>query len=88
MMNDDNFEVPLDNQFILSKHKIVVDNSLKSLDSLESAKKYAKQALQRVMHDEVEINSIKIKRPGIFKKGTLKLVRKSPKARLYVTTKF
>jgi hypothetical protein len=87
-MDNENFEVALDNQFIFSKHKIVVDNSLKSLDSLESAKKYAKRALQRVMHDEVEISSIKVKRPGVFRKGALKLVRKSPKARLFVTTKF
>jgi len=87
-MENENFEVALDNQFILSRHKIVVDNSLKSLDSLESAKRYAKQALQRVMHDEVEISSIKVKRPGFIKRGALKLVKRPAKARLYVTTKF
>jgi hypothetical protein len=88
MENQKNFEVKLDNQFILSKHKIVVDNSLKSLDSLESAKKYAKQAMKRIMHDEVEISSIKLKRPGFIKRRTLKFIRKPAKARLYVTTKF
>jgi hypothetical protein len=90
MENENNFEFEsvLDNQFIFSRHKIVVDNSLKSLDSLESTKKYAKQALQRIMHDEVEIGSIKLKRPGVIKRAGLRLARKKPKAKLYVTTKF
>jgi hypothetical protein len=87
-MENENFEVALDNQFIISTHKIVVDNSLKSLDSLESTKKYAKQAMQRIMHDDVEIGAIKLKRPGIIKRGVLRLVHKKPKAKLYVTTKF
>jgi hypothetical protein len=87
-MENENFEVALDNQFILSKHKILVDNRLKSLDSLDSAKHYTKQTLKRIMHDDVEISSIKIKRPGFIKRGVLKLVKKPAKARLYVTTKF
>jgi hypothetical protein len=87
-MNEENFEVSLDNQFILSKHKMIIDNSLKSLDTLESTKKYAKQALKRIMHDDVEVSSVKLKRPGFIKRGALKLVRKPAKARLYVTTKF
>jgi hypothetical protein len=87
-MENKDFEVPLDNQFILSRHKIVVDNRIKSLDSLDGAKKYAKQVLKRIMHDDVEISSIKVKRPGFIKRGALKLVRKPAKARLYVTTKF
>jgi hypothetical protein len=56
-MENKDFEVPLDNQFILSRHKIVVDNRIKSLDSLDGAKKYAKQVLKRIMHDDVEISS-------------------------------
>jgi hypothetical protein len=88
MIEDDNFEVSLDNQFILSRHKIVVDNGLKSLDSSESTKKYAKQAMRRIMHDDVEVSSIKLKRPGFIKKGIFKLIRKPVKATLYVTTKF
>jgi hypothetical protein len=87
-MKDENFEVSLNNQFILSRHKILVDNRLKSLDSIESTKKYTKQTLKRIMHDDVEISSIKIKRPGFIKRGLLKLVRKPAQARLYVTTKF
>jgi hypothetical protein len=87
-MENENFEVALGNQFILSKHKILVDNRLKSLDSLESTKKYTKQILKRNMHDDVEISSIKLKRPGFIKRWALKLVRKPAQARLYVTTKF
>jgi hypothetical protein len=87
-MENDSIVVALDNQSIFSRHIIVVDNNLKSLDSKETTKKYAKQAMRRILHDDVEISSIKIKRPGFIKRGLLKLVRKPAQARLYVTTKF
>jgi hypothetical protein len=88
MENNEDFEVKEVNQFILSKHKIIVDNNLKSLNNPESTRKYAKKAMQRIMHDDVEVSAVKLKRPGFIKRGALKLVRKPAKARLYVTTKF
>jgi hypothetical protein len=87
-MGNEDFEVALDNQFIQSRHKIIVDNRLKSLDDFESTKKYAKQVMKRIMHDDVEVSSVKLKRPGFIKRGALKLARKPATARLYVTTKF
>jgi hypothetical protein len=88
VMEAESFEVNLDNQYILSKHKIIVDNRLKSLDSPEGRKKYAKHVMKQIMHDDVEVGSVKLKRPNILKRGALKLAGKPAKAYLYVTTKF
>jgi hypothetical protein len=86
--NTDEFEVKLDNQFIYSKHKIFVDYNLKSLETPESTKNYAKKALKRVIHDDAEISAVKLKKPSIVSRLFVRMAGKTPQARLYVTTKF
>jgi hypothetical protein len=76
------------NQFIFSTHKILVDSSLKSLQNPETAKRYAKRIINRVVGDEAEVSSIKVKMPSIISKSLAKLSKKTPQARLYVVTKF
>lgn len=91
-MQDQNQEkefIPeIENQTIFSKHKILVDSSLKSLQTPEGVNSYAKKAVKRVIGDDAEISAVKLKRPNIFKKASAKLFNRTPQAKLYVTTKF
>jgi hypothetical protein len=88
MKNEENFEVKIDNQFILSKHKILVDYSLKSLQTPEGVQAYAKRAIRRVLHDDAEISKVKLKKPNIVRRAACRVRGMTPQARLYVVTKF
>lgn len=88
MDNEENFEVNLDNQFIFSKHKILVDYSLKSLQTPEGVRAYAKRAIRRVLHDDAEISKVKLKKPHMSARLVSKILSRPAYARLYVTTKF
>jgi hypothetical protein len=85
---DQGFEVNMDDQFILSKHKILVDYSLKSLSTPEGIKRYAKRALARVIHDDAEISKVKLKKPRMTSRMASRLFGKPAYAKLYVFTKF
>jgi hypothetical protein len=88
METEENFEVNIDNQFILSKHRISVDCNLKSLQTPQGVQAYAKRAIKRVLHDDAEISKVKLKKPSVFKRATYKLFGKTPQGSLYVVTKF
>jgi hypothetical protein len=85
---DQGFEVNMDDQFILSKHQILVDYSLKSLRTPEGVKTYAKRALARAIHDDAEISKVKLKKPKMASRIASKLLGRPAYARLYVFTKF
>jgi hypothetical protein len=78
----------VDRQYILSKHKILVDYTLKSLQTPEGIHAYARRALKRVLHDDAEISKVKLKKPSVISRAISKMGGKTPQARLYVTTKF
>jgi hypothetical protein len=63
---EEEFKLNLDKQFILSKHEILVDSTLKSLQSPEGIKRYTKTALRRIMGDDAEVSDIKLKMPSIL----------------------
>jgi hypothetical protein len=89
MNTEDNFTVEdINSQYLFSTHEILVDNSLKSLNTPEGLKAYAAKTLKRIMGDEVTVSSVKLKRPGLISKLASKKKGKNPQARLYVITKF
>jgi hypothetical protein len=85
---DQGFEVNMDDQFILSKHEILVDYSLKSLRTPEGIKAYAKRALARAIHDDAEISKVKLKKPKMASRMVSKMFSRPAYAKLYVFTKF
>jgi hypothetical protein len=85
---EEEFKLNLDKQFILSKHEILVDSTLKSLQSPEGIKRYTKTALRRIMGDDAEVSDIKLKMPSILVRLKAKLLKRTPQARIFVTTKF
>lgn len=87
-MENNDFEVNMDSQFILSKHEISVDYSLKSLQTPQGVQAYAKRAIKRVLHDDAEVSKVRLKRPSFISRGIARMAGKTPQARLYVTTKF
>ncbi|MBX4199493.1 hypothetical protein KW789_01200 [Candidatus Saccharibacteria bacterium] len=49
---------------------------------------YAEKLLEERLGDEVQLTSLKIKKPKAISKSISKIRKKEPKARLYITIKF
>jgi hypothetical protein len=75
-------------QCVKEKYIIFADISELKLDSSDSIIGYARQMLMEELGDEVEIDQVKVKMPSLPKRGVSRLRRRSPQARLLVTTKF
>ena len=88
-MNEENFiEMNYQEKSIFSKHEILIDSSLKSIQTTEGTARYAKKVLRRFMGDEAEISNVKLKMPGFTARLKAKILKNTPRAKLYITTKF
>jgi hypothetical protein len=87
-MNDQKLGINLDNQFIFSQHVILVDSTLKSLQTPEGIKMYAKKAIRRVLDDDATISSVKLKKPHMTAKIAARFAKRPTQAKLYITTEF
>lgn len=49
---------------------------------------YASQLLERQLGDQVQVDTLKVKKPHLPTRAAARLLRREPHARLYVTVKF
>jgi hypothetical protein len=73
---------------ISAKYIIKLPVSDAHFKNLEAIKAYATKLLEKKLGDDVEINRLKIKKPGLASKLVSKVFDKTPNARLYITVDF
>ncbi|MBA3757909.1 hypothetical protein H0X09_03560 [Candidatus Saccharibacteria bacterium] len=79
---------PPETEYVSESYVINLPATNEHLGDPWSLRKYASEVMNREIGDEVQLTSLRIKRPGLTSRGTAKLFSRTPRVRLYVTTKF
>lgn len=74
--------------YVSERYVISIPATDKHLDNPWELRIYANKVINKKLGDEVQLTSLKVKRPGPLASSIAKLLRRTPKAKLYVTTKF
>jgi hypothetical protein len=82
------FVSDLEQQYVKEKYIIFADINELDINTSGSVIKYAKRTLRNELGDEVEVDQVKVKLPGVRSRSFSRLRHRSPQAKLYVTTKF
>lgn len=81
------FEPP-EPQYITEREKFMIDLSDTRLKNPWGLRLYASELVRQKIGDDAQITSVKVKKPGLFRKTLIKLKGQKPYALLYVTIKF
>jgi hypothetical protein len=88
---DNLIDMPLiipDLHYLSEKYIVRVPVTDKRLKNKWELRKYAAKKIEQKIGDEVQLTSIKIKKPHLVAKTKARLTKQIPAARLYVTVKF
>lgn len=88
-MNEDQlpFEPP-ETRYISANYVLKIPTTDPHFESPWKLRVYASKLVNRQVGDEVQLTSMKVKKPTLTNRGLSKLLKRTPNARLYVTTKF
>jgi hypothetical protein len=88
-MNEDQlpFEPP-ETRYISANYVLKVPITDPHFDSPWKLRVYASKLINQRIGDEVQLTSMKVKKPTLTNKSLAKIFNRTPNARLYVTTKF
>ena len=80
--------IPPETHYLATKYVVkipVTDNHLRDRWEL---RKHAAKMVERSIGDEVQVTSLKVRRPHIIRKSVARLRHQTPCAKAYVTVKF
>ena len=80
--------VPPDLHYLAERYIVRIPISDKRLNDRWALRLYAEKELSRRLGDEVQLTSLKVKKPHILAKSKAKIQKIEPEARLIVTVKF
>ena len=93
MQNKNNLDIDIpmtegENQFIYESYVVTVPADNSFLDDPKKLTTYAKKTVKRHLGDEAEVSKVKLKKPGLVKKGFDRILRRQVMASFIVVTKF
>lgn len=93
MKNHDSFieelaVIPPETQHLSKKFLVRIPATDRHFKSPWHLRLYALQLLEQQIGDEVQLTSMRVKKPRLLSKGTARLRGREPVARLYVTIEF
>jgi hypothetical protein len=77
-----------DQHYLAEKYLVKIPASDKRLKNKWELRKYAAKLVEQRIGDEIQLTSLKVKKPHWFSKFKAHLFNREPQARLYVTVKF
>ena len=87
--NDEAFGlIPPETRYLSTRYLVKIPVTDKHLKDRWELRKHAAKLVERSLGDEVQVTSMKVKKPHILRKSFAKLQGQEPYARAYVTVKF
>jgi hypothetical protein len=80
--------IPPETHYLSTKYMVKIPVTDKHLNNRWELRVYASKLVERHLRDEVQVTSLKLKKPHILKREVAKLRGQTPYARAYVTIKF
>lgn len=80
--------IPPETQYLSESYVLRIPANDQHLHSPWQLRLYALELLEKEIGDEVQLTSLRVKKPRLVAKGTAKLRGQAPHARLFVTIKF
>jgi hypothetical protein len=80
--------VPPETHYLAAHYIVQIPVTDKHLQNRWELRKHAAKMVERSIGDEVQVTSLKVRKPRLIKKSVAKLRGQTPCARAYVTVKF
>lgn len=80
--------VPPEPDYIAERYVLKLPVTDKHFESKWKLRVHAERMLERQLGDEVQLTSLKVKKPSLANRGVSRAFKRTPEARLYVTIKF
>lgn len=77
-----------DQHYLSDRYIVEIPADDERLKNKWELRKYAAKQVEKKLGDEVQLTSMKIRKPHIIAKSKAKLLKRQPTARLFVTVKF
>jgi hypothetical protein len=86
--NDNLSIVPPETSYIVEKRVLWIPANDPHLNDRWQLRLYAEKLLEKELGDEVQLTSLKVKKPGIMRRAKSKLKKQESQVRLIATVKF
>lgn len=74
--------------YLSARYEVKVPLRDKHMGNRWELRKYAEKLIEKKLGDEVQLTSMKVKKPHLLSKTKAKLLKREPSARILVTVKF
>lgn len=80
--------IPPETHYLSTRYIVQIPLDDKHLRDRWELRKHAARLVERSLGDEVQVTSLKVRRPHLIRKTTARLRHQTPCAKAYVTVKF